>query len=243
MKIKKSFKTMKDVPESLKELYVEKDGKAVLDGIEGMDVHNLSGKITEQATEIETLKKTSKDADEAKVKIEGDLKAAMELAEGKEDHSIELAQLRREKTEIEKERDDSKALLVGFKEKSTLNEIKESIRPLIAKLIIDDPKAQEDAINQVIQQMTLTEGGKVLTKDSLGEQSFMAPESYITDVFLKDRSYLAKTEKGDNINNRDRFEFNKKNKKTSNNEIKEALDNAPSLEELMENTWPGEKNN
>ncbi|RLI49159.1 hypothetical protein DRO61_05470 [Candidatus Bathyarchaeota archaeon] len=241
MKMKRGFATMKDVPEALKDLYVEKDGKAVLDGVEGMDVHNLSGKITEQAKEIETLKKTSQEANEAKTKIEGDLKAAVELAGEKEDHSIELAQLRREKTEIEKERDDSKALLVGFKEKSTLNEIKESIRPFIAKLIIDDPKAQEDALNQVIQQMTLTEGGKVLTKDSLGEQSFMPPEDYITGVFLKDRSYLAKTENSDKVNSKDRFEYNKENTKTTNAQIKEELENAPSIDDLMKETWPGDK--
>ena len=237
MKIKKSFATMKDVPEALKDLYVEKDGKAILDGVEGMDVHNLSEKITQQNTEIETLKKTSKEADEAKVKIEGDLKAAMELAEGKEDHSMELVQLRREKGELETAKGVSDATLAQFKEKSTLNEIKESIRPFITAHIIDDSKAQEDALNQVVKQMTLTENGKVLTKESLGEQGYMIPEDYITGVYLKDRSYLEKTKKGDNINNKDRFEYNKKTKTTNNAQIKEELENAPSLDEIMEKTW------
>lgn len=237
MKIKKSFAAMKDVPEALKELYVEKDGKAILDGVEGMDVHNLSDKITQQNTELETLKQTAKEADEAKVKIEGDLKAAMELAEGKEDHSIELAQLRREKGELETAKGISDAALVEFKEKSTLNEIKESIRPFITAHIIDDAKAQEDALNQIVRNMTLTENGKVLSKENLGDSGYMAPEDYITGVYLKDRSYLAKTENSDKVNDKDRFKFNEKNKNTSKEQLKVELENAPSLDDIMKETW------
>lgn len=204
MPLKAIVDNLDDVPEHFHELYVEKNGKYEISGIEGMktqaDVDRLQVALSKERADHKMVKdKFAPLADRDPSEILKSLDRIPELeaaATGKLDQTKldELVETRvkgrivpieREKATVSQKLAEAEQRIQAFESKETTRTIHDKVREAIGKTKGFQPSAVEDALVFAERMLEIDEGGKVVTRDNIGVTPGVDPTVWLTDMQVK----------------------------------------------------------
>lgn len=211
-KLKTIYDTAEDIPEGYAELYVERNGKMELTGIEGVktqtDIDTLQGALRKEKTDHKAakealLKFADINADEVHAQLDelAETKARLEAVtkDGKLDEAklepIIEARIRKISAPLERDKnlltrqltDAQKAVEAANKERdglrTTLTE--SSIERAIREAAQNSKlisTAIEDAVAQGVRVFEVAEGGDIITRDGVGVTPGIRPTDWLKDM-------------------------------------------------------------
>jgi hypothetical protein len=203
MKIKLVYDSQDAIPENVRELYTEENGKWKLTGVEGMktqaDVDAMARardneKAAHQATKQKFAAFDGMDLDEVQEKLdkfeEYKIAAEGKMDQAKIDELVE-AKIKSRLAPVERERDQLKTKTAEL-EKSTgelQNEIVSRDRREVVSKALAESKvidtAREDAIMLSERVFEKTEDGKFVTKDGVGVTPGLEPGEWLKEIAEK----------------------------------------------------------
>lgn len=186
MAIKAVIDKLEDVPEQYRDLYKEKNGKFEITEVEGIkteaDVTRLSSALEKERNDHKGTKKKFEAFGDRKpedILVQLDRIAELEALNGGklDDEKIDkivqgriktqLSPLERKLAEATKGITERDGVIEGFKTKETARTITDAIRDAVSKTQGFNATALEDAISLGERHLTVTEDGKVVTRDNL----------------------------------------------------------------------------
>lgn len=195
MKLKKKYAKREEIPVGYEDLYSEVNGEFVFDGVDGLpteaDVTRLNEALRKERTDHKAVSDAHKAITSAlqSAGIEADALGSVldeygvlkaNGGKGNEDISklhIELAQLRREKTGLEKDRDTLATENQNFKQANTQRTINDALVKAAQSSGIKDPGVLED-LTLYAGNFTVDEAsGAVVTNEGL-----MQPEVWLSSM-------------------------------------------------------------
>jgi hypothetical protein len=192
MDLKAVYDSLDDVPELYKDLFTERDGKAVLN-VQGVKTQHDFDKINEGILkEREAHKKTKErfrafadlDPDDVQEKL-SKFDELQEIAASKMDPEriSELANERVNKVKgtYEKQLAEAQAMLSDFQQRERRRTIHDAARQaLVAEKVL--PSAHEDALLLAERVFEVSDDGKVLTRDGVGIMPGLEPQAWLKEL-------------------------------------------------------------
>lgn len=200
--LKAVVENLDEVDSKYHDLYVQRDGKWVLDKIDGLvsqgDLTRIQSGLTnernahkETKAELDRYKVLGDDVDAIQVQLDSipELKLA---ADGKlDDEKIngivetrlraKVAPVEREMEKIRKENEDLRAENEGHKVEKTRRTIHDAVRTAASESKIVST-AVDDALMLAERVFEVTDDGQVVTRDSVGVTPGIAPQVWLTEL-------------------------------------------------------------
>lgn len=200
MLIKTSYDTMDDVPEQYRDLYTERDGRAVLTGVEGMktqgDIDRLQTALSKERSDHKTTRDRLSafgDLDPEQVQTQLDRIPELEaVSDGKIDEAkieqlvearirTKLAPVERERDRLVKERDDAVKARDDAQGEIRSRDIKERLTSAALKAKVVDT-ALEDILLIGERVFELAEDGSVTVRDGMGATPGADPAMWLQEM-------------------------------------------------------------
>lgn len=193
-----------DVPENFRELYIPKNGKYEISGIEGLktqaDIDRLQTALTNERKEHKALKDRVSLLGDKKIEEVVDILdrlPELEAAAGNKIDDVKineivesrlrsrLAPVERERDKLKKEKETAEAENLQMKSQKTVRDIHDDVRNTVAKIEGFQATALDDVLMYAERMFERTEDGKTVTRDGVGVTPGISPDVWLTEMQTK----------------------------------------------------------